>query len=84
MGCRFLLEGIIPIQGLNPHLLHLLHWQDYSLPLSHLGSPTYNPLLRDETYSQRNMSIPDQKQYIWDSALEPKPLQLQILMWEEL
>ena len=25
------------------------------------------------------MTIPDQKQYIWDPALEPKPLQLQIL-----
>ena len=26
-------------QGLNPHLLHLLHLQVDSLPLSHLGSP---------------------------------------------
>ena len=25
-------------QGLNLHLLHLLHWQADSLPLSHLGS----------------------------------------------
>ena len=30
------------------------------------------------------MTIPDQKQYIWDSALEPKLLQVQILMQEEL
>ena len=30
VGCYFLLQGIFPIQGLNPHLLHLLYWQaDY-------------------------------------------------------
>ena len=33
--CHFLLLGI-PTQGSNPSLLH---WQVYSLPLSHLGSP---------------------------------------------
>ena len=33
--CRFLLQGIFPSQGLNPHLLH---WQVNSLPLSHQGS----------------------------------------------
>ena len=27
-----------PIQGLNPCLFHLLHWQVNSLPLHHLGS----------------------------------------------
>ena len=37
-GCHFLLQGIILIQGSNLHLLHLLHWQVDSLPLSHLGS----------------------------------------------
>ena len=40
VGCHFLLPGIFLIQGSNPHLLHLLHWQAGSLPLSHLGSPT--------------------------------------------
>ena len=35
-GCHFLLQGIFPIQGSNPSLLH---WQAGSLPLSHLGSP---------------------------------------------
>ena len=38
-GCHFLLQGIFPTQGSNPHLLHLLHWQEDSLPLCHLGSP---------------------------------------------
>ena len=47
VGCHFLLQGIFQIQGLNPWLLHLLHWQDDSLPLSRLGSPracTWTPL----------------------------------------
>ena len=35
-GCHFLLPGIFPTQGWNPHLLH---WQADSLPLSHLGNP---------------------------------------------
>ena len=39
MGCCFLLQSIFPTQGSN---LHLLHWQEDSLSLSHLG----NPILR--------------------------------------
>ena len=27
MGCRSFLQGIFPLQGLNPHILRLLHWQ---------------------------------------------------------
>ena len=27
VGCHFLLQGIFPAQGLNLHLLYLLHWQ---------------------------------------------------------
>ena len=38
-GCHFLLQGIFQTQGSNWSLLHLLHWQMYSLPLSYLGSP---------------------------------------------
>ena len=34
-----LLQGIFLTQRLNPCLLHLLHWQADSLPLSHLGNP---------------------------------------------
>ena len=33
---HFLLQGILPTQGLNPHLLH---WQADSSPLSYRGSP---------------------------------------------
>ena len=35
MGCCFLFQGVFLTQGLNPHLLHLLHCQVYSLPLHH-------------------------------------------------
>ena len=35
VDCHFLLQGIVPTQGSN---LHLLHWQADSLPLSPLGS----------------------------------------------
>jgi len=34
-GCRLLLQGVFPTQGLNLSLLRLLHWQSDSLPLSH-------------------------------------------------
>ena len=27
MGYHLLLQGIFPTQGLNPRLLHLLHWE---------------------------------------------------------
>jgi len=32
VGCHFLLQGIFPTQGSNPHLPCLLHWQADSLP----------------------------------------------------
>ena len=38
VGCHFLLQGIFPTQGLNPHLLCLLHWQVDSLPLAPPGN----------------------------------------------
>ena len=41
--------GIFLTQGLNPHLLHLLHWQADSLPLHHLRSPGqgHTPIVED-------------------------------------
>ena len=32
VGCHFILQGVFPTQGSNPHLLCLLHWQVASLP----------------------------------------------------
>ena len=43
VACHFLLQGIFLTQGLNPHLLHLLHWQVDSFPLHHTGSPKKKP-----------------------------------------
>ena len=39
VGCPFLFQGIFLTQGENLSLLHLLHWQVASLPLSQHGSP---------------------------------------------
>ena len=38
MGYHYLLQGIFPIEGLNPRLQCFLHCQANYLPLSHLGS----------------------------------------------
>ena len=39
VSCRALLQGIFPTQGLNLHLLSLLHWQAGFLPLAPPGRP---------------------------------------------
>ena len=39
VGCHFLLQGIFPTQGSNPHVLHLMHWQTDSLLLEQFGKP---------------------------------------------
>ena len=39
VGCHFLLQRIFQTQGLNLHLLQLLHQQADSFPRHHLGSP---------------------------------------------
>ena len=38
-GLSFPPPRSLPDNGSSPYLLHLLHWQADSLPLSHLGSP---------------------------------------------
>ena len=42
VGCCALFQGVFPTQGLNPGLLHLLHWQVGSLPLAPPGKPKIN------------------------------------------
>ena len=39
VGCHFLLQGISPTPGSNPHLLQLLQWRAAALPVCHLGRP---------------------------------------------
>ena len=51
-GCHFLLQEIFLTQGLNPHLLGLLHRQADSLLLSYLGSPS------SVTYEKPNIPFP--------------------------
>ena len=47
--------GIFPIQGLNLHLLHLLHWQADSLALCHLREgKTPWAKIREELYPPPN------------------------------
>ena len=38
VGCHFFFQSSFPNEGSNLSLLHLLHWQVYSLPLCHLGN----------------------------------------------
>ena len=44
-------RGIFPIQGLNLHLLSLLHWQAGSLPLAPPGKPTNSEKSESELLS---------------------------------
>ena len=41
VACHFLPQGILLTHGSNSSLLHLLHCQADSLPMSHLGSSKY-------------------------------------------
>jgi len=48
MGCHFLLQGIIPTQGSNPHLLHCRQPPSLQVilhQLSHQGSPEKIPII---------------------------------------
>ena len=60
VGCHFFLQGIFPTQGSNLCLLHLLHWQVDSLPLSYTGKLTssYTSLIIQEFSSE--LSSPPQ------------------------
>ena len=44
VGCRALLQGIFPTQGLNLSLLYLLHWQVDSSSQAPLGNPRNCPI----------------------------------------
>ena len=43
VGCHSLLQGIFPVEGLNPHLSCLQHRQAGSLPLAPPGKPRTQP-----------------------------------------
>ena len=52
--CQALLQGILPTQGPNPHLLRRLQWQAGSLPLVLFGKPHNGILL---SHKKRNLAI---------------------------
>ena len=52
LGCHFLLQGIIPTQESNPHLLHLLNLQANSLPLAPPeNTPMLSPITRIKSFA---------------------------------
>ena len=60
MGCHALLQGIFPTQGLNPHLLCLLHWQTDSLLLAPPGKPIkqlYSNFLKTHVFLSTDPSL---------------------------
>ena len=56
-GCHVLLREISPTQGSIPRLLSLLHWQAYSLPLSHLRIPNKCSINTSWENKQKNLSL---------------------------
>ena len=57
VGCCALLQGVFSTQGLNPHLLHLLHWQAGSLPQAPSGKPQASCQLEPSFGPRANMAI---------------------------
>ena len=57
VGCHGLPQEIFLTQGLNLHLLYLLHWQEGSLPLAPPGKPRFS-LVTYFIHHSVYMSIP--------------------------
>ena len=59
VGCHFLLQGIFPTQGSNPHLLSLLQWQTDSLLLEPPGkhNSMVISIFTESLISHRNATI---------------------------
>ena len=62
VGCHFLLQGIFPTQGSNPHLLHR---QADSIPLHHLGSPEAERNLIFKHWILNMILLSSKKNYTW-------------------
>ena len=86
VGCHPLLQGIFPTQGLNLHLLHLLHWQAGSLPLvppgklpfgvfTRLGFPGGSHGKESACYVGDLGSTPGSGRF-WRRAWQPAPVSL--------
>ena len=57
VGCYALLQGIFPIQGLNPYLLCLLHWQEGSSPLIPPAKPWTYALFINKSQAQTSSQV---------------------------
>ena len=66
--------GIFPTQGSNLCLLHLLHWQADSLPLSHLGNSKYIHLAYIQIHIDRDVYLKLLKPYGIPFGKEEKSL----------
>ena len=72
VGYHALLQGIIPIQGLNPCLLNLLHWQVGSLPLALPGPPKILSYLFKIKWSRMLVNVYVSRVYVkWHTFLGP-------------
>ena len=74
VGCHALLQGIFLTQGLNPHLLCLLHWQVGSLPLVPPGKPLSMGFSRQEYWSGLSHPSPGD---LPNPGIEPRSPSLQ-------
>ena len=55
VGCRSLLQGIFPTQGMNPHLPHC---RQILYHLSHQGSPKHPKVQTKEKLREYSLSLP--------------------------
>ena len=91
MGCHFLLQGIFPTQGLNLHLLCLLHWQVGSLPLVSPGNPsegirTYLLLIIHAFIKLQSLKVDTQTSLVVQWLRIHLPMQgrwIWLLVWED-
>ena len=86
MGCCAVLQGIFLIQGWNPCLLCLMHWQADSLPLMPPGSPNKCLLLLNRfshvrlfatpwtAAYQAPLSVGFSRQEYWSGVPLPSPI----------
>ena len=74
-GCHALLQGILPTQGANPHLLGLLHWQAGSSPRVPPGKPHISQQLASDFAPEQEKLLSGQANTGWSptAALRATP-----------
>ena len=81
VGCHALLQGILPIQGSNPCLSCLLHWQAGSLPLVPPGGPSVSESVSHSVVSN---SLRPYGLYITPGSSVHGILQARVLQWVDI